>query len=647
MRIARKSVDEVRAATAIEEVVGQYVRLKRAGSALKGLCPFHSEKSPSFHVRADRGFFYCFGCQASGDAIGFLQQIEGLAFAEAVVTLAERAGIELVYEGREGAVQDDGRRALYAVLAFAQARFAEWLWGEGGAAGRALLQERAVSRDAAEHFGLGFAPPGFQVLTSALERGGFALADAERAGLIAQGQRGYYDRFRSRLVFPVYDLSGHVVAFSGRLVEGAVVEAGASQPPAPKYYNSPESSIYRKSDQMFGLFQQRVALRKASEVVLCEGNFDVVQVASIAGAVGLAPLGTALTERQVAVLRRFSDRVALAFDGDDAGRKATLRALEALLPAGFDVRVLELGTDDPDSLLRREGSAGWERVLAAGRDGVSVVLDHLFADRGRSDVNHYRDVAAEVRRWAAYFEGMAQQVFLEAAVKRFPATLRSKARGVLFQQAARAPGVGARGARPGQGSNARLAGAQSNLDGAVSRMGHEAGGDAGAPEALDIHSVDTLELSLVGAFLDGLSAGSAQGGGQGAGRSLPAELPEVLVDRRLTLLWTWLRQQRDLPRPDDVAALGLPTALGQWVMRRLAEPVSDEASAPAALLQVVSAWQLRSAKAALREESALLMAAMRAGDQEASEAHQERIANLQRRVLQLQSLKTVASESAS
>ncbi len=643
MRIARKSVDEVRDATAIEEVVGQYVRLKRAGSALKGLCPFHSEKSPSFHVRADRGFFYCFGCQANGDAIGFLQQIEGLSFAEAVVALAERAGIELVYEGREGAVQDDGRRTLYAVLAFAQARFAEWLWSDGGAAGRELLQARDVPREVAEHFGIGFAPGGFQVLTAALEREGFSLADAERAGLIAQGQRGYYDRFRSRLVFPVYDLSGHVVAFSGRLIEGAAGEMVTSHSPAPKYYNSPESSIYRKSDQMFGLFQQRVALRKANEVILCEGNFDVIQVASIAGAVGLAPLGTALTERQVAVLRRFIDRVVLAFDGDEAGRKATLRALEALLPAGFDVRVLELGTDDPDSLLRREGSAGWERVLSAGRDGVDVVLDHLFADRGRSDVNHYRDVSVEVRRWAEHFEGMAQQVFLEAAVKRFPVTLRTRARGILFQQSGRPQSVASvRPGSPTPGSQLRRSNAQPASD-AATRAEQNTDGQVGGLDGLDIQSIDTLELSLIGAFLDGLSAGTAQG----PKYSLPAELPEALVDRRLTLLWTWLRQQQDLPRPDDIAALGLPTALGQWVMRRLAEPASDEVSAPAALLQVVNAWQLRGAKLALREASAGLMAAMRACDREASEAHQQRIANLQRRVLRLQSLKTVVSESAS
>jgi DNA primase len=379
--IADELIAEIRDRTDIVALIGEYVDLKQRGANYIGLCPFHNEKTPSFNVRRDRQFFHCFGCQESGDALAFLMRLEGLNFPQAARALAERSGVEIPdSDDREEAERRRERVALerlYAVAEAAAVFYAAQL--EQHPARQAAQQElasRAVLPSSVALFRLGYAPSGWDSLTTFLQQKGHSLADAETLGLIVKRRDrvGYYDRFRHRLMFPIIDLPGRVVAFSGRLLPQAPDPARPDQQ-EPKYVNSPESAVYTKGELLFGLHQARVEIRRNGWAILCEGNFDLVALHQAGLRNAVAPLGTAFTQTQAKLLRRFGPRVTLMFDGDAAGRKAAQAAYPLLSKSDLTGRVAALPPgSDPDSYLRAHGVEALQRLV----DGASGIVEYLI-----------------------------------------------------------------------------------------------------------------------------------------------------------------------------------------------------------------------------------------------------------------------------
>lgn len=381
------TIARIRDRLSIAEIVGESVKLERRGRSLLGLCPFHKEKSPSFHVNEERGRYHCFGCQASGDVFSFVQNIEGLSFIEAIQKLAERAGVQLEEEAspeqrRQRSDEKRREQALYDANLAAAAFFERMLAEHPGAkVARDELTRRQLPlggpADAVlRAFRVGYAPEGWDTLAEHLRRAGIDARAAEAAGLVAPRKSGggYYDRFRQRLMFAVVDLQGRVVAFSGR----ALPSSTPSDEAPAKYINSPETPIYKKRSTVFGLFQARAALRGGAPCVVVEGNFDVVslQARGVAGAV--APLGTAFTEEQGKAIRRFTHDVVFLFDGDRAGKEATQKAREPARAAELRARVARLPDGmDPDDFSRERGSAALGEVIKSAR----TMLDYLIMEQ--------------------------------------------------------------------------------------------------------------------------------------------------------------------------------------------------------------------------------------------------------------------------
>jgi len=388
--IPEETIAEIRERTDILAVVGEYVRLKKRGTNHTGLCPFHNEKTPSFNVNPARGFYHCFGCQASGDVIRFLMQIEGISFPEATRNLAERAGValpETVSVAEDAAVRRarQEKERLVAVMGAALEFFEESLRTHPSAeVARAELEHREIQTDTAQAFRLGYAPPSWDALCTYLEARGHALRDACTLGLVGKRRSGtgYYDRFRSRLQFPVYDVQGQVVAFSGRLLAQPASAANGTSGASgrdfkePKYINSPEGPLYRKGALLFGLHQARVALRRTGWAILCEGNFDLLALHQAGFANVVAPLGTAFTAAQAKLMARYAERVTLIFDGDAAGAKATATAYPLLREANLTGRVAMLPTgEDPDSFVRSRGTEALQGLLDRAPGIVEYLID--------------------------------------------------------------------------------------------------------------------------------------------------------------------------------------------------------------------------------------------------------------------------------
>jgi DNA primase len=400
--ISQETIEAVRHQVSIVSVIGDRVRLERKGQTYLGLCPFHKEKTPSFNVNPERGFFYCFGCQASGNVISFIQQLDNLTFPEAVRELAERAGITVAETGS----LDEQKREAEA------RRRKDELFGAGNVAAEYFercLQQHALAKyalaelarrqlepgrnpmvaDALRAFRVGYAPYGWEGLSRHLRQLGFNLRAAETVGLIGERKSGdgHYDRFRHRLMFAVLDLQGRVIAFSGRALEeptaddlraaglAPTAQGGAAPEPPAKYYNSAESPIYRKREVVFGLFQARQAVREQDRCVVVEGNFDVLSLHAQGLRNVVAPLGTAFTVEQAKQITRYTRNVTFLFDGDAAGQRATGAAREPCQKEGILPRVASLPQGvDPDELAREQGVAAVERVLSGSRP----LLEHLI-----------------------------------------------------------------------------------------------------------------------------------------------------------------------------------------------------------------------------------------------------------------------------
>lgn len=395
----RSDIDAVLARVDIVSLIEQYATLKRVGRSFKGLCPFHQEKTPSFHVNPDIGRWHCFGqCSEGGDAIKFVQKIENLSFPEALERLALRAGVTLTkFQSRSGSSSDTGQAAsseagerdrLYRINALALGFYRETL-GRAAEA-RAYLQGRDLSHAMQEAFQIGYAADDWEGLTAFLSRKGVSLADAERAGLVSKNERGgYYDKLRGRLIFPIFDVQERPVAFGGRLI-------GEAKPGQPKYWNSPETPVFSKSKTLYGLWRARKAISSQEQSVVVEGYTDVVAAHQAGFENVVATLGTSLTEEHVRILGRLAQTVLLAFDADSAGLKAAFRAAEMFEAQDVEVRVLDLPEgDDPDSLLRSGRRAVFEQAMENPLPLVEYRLQRLVR---RSPLETERDRVALFRK---------------------------------------------------------------------------------------------------------------------------------------------------------------------------------------------------------------------------------------------------------
>ena len=362
--IPDRVLDDIQSRVDIAEVIGRYVPLKRAGRHFKALCPFHKERTPSFHVNTDKQIFHCFGCGVGGNVFGFLMQQERVTFPEAVRQLAQQAGVLIPDELAR--LERSEREPLLDIVEKA-CRFYErgLAHPRAGAVARQYLRSRGVMAKTIEAFRLGAAPDSWDGLWQAAKKSRMAEGLMERAGLIVPGSQGWRDRFRQRVIFPIQDVRGRVIGFGGRSLAGQ----------EPKYLNSPETVVYSKGRHLFGLRQAKEAIGKVREAVVVEGYFDCVIVWQFGIEQVVSPLGTAFTAEQARLLRRFTDHVVLAFDPDAAGEAATLRGIDILVEAGFHIRVAQLPSSvDPDEYLRAHGAEAFQRLLAQGPSMIEWLI---------------------------------------------------------------------------------------------------------------------------------------------------------------------------------------------------------------------------------------------------------------------------------
>lgn len=488
--IGQETIDRVRRETKIVELVGESVKLQRRGRSFTGLCPFHKEKTPSFHVNSERGFYHCFGCHASGDAIKFVQETEGLDFVEAVRSLAERAGIDIIEnesddERKQQAELKRRQQELYDIGDRAAEYFERMLrehpladHAQAELARRGLTPESPTDTmaDALQAFRLGYAPYGWDGLVRFLKEQGLSARAAETVGLLAPRKNGpgHYDRFRHRLMFAVIDVQGRVVAFSGRALSEPTAEelrqkgiesmgGGAQEAPA-KYVNSPESPVYKKREAVFGLYQSRQALRSGEPCLVVEGNFDVVSLHARGIRNVVAPLGTAFTVEQARQIRRFTSDVVLMFDGDSAGKRATNASREPCLQAELTAKVVSLPVGiDPDDFVRERGAAAVQQLLKNAQGILEYLIDAALPEEFLSEGAEARAKRIEyvkkligsekdpmTRRWAEDFANRIAAGRLKAAIDnpQDTITLQTLSRALSAPPLTSGPGRGGSGAPP-------------------------------------------------------------------------------------------------------------------------------------------------------------------------------------------------------
>ena len=372
MSLSPAFLDELRARISLSAVISRTTRLTKAGHEFKACCPFHNEKSPSFTVNDAKGFYHCFGCGAHGDAIRWMTDQRGLSFMDAVKELASEAGLEVPAPDPRAAQAAEQRDGLHDVMAATQAWFVERLASPEGERARAYLATRGFDAHTVSRFGFGYAPEGRQALKAALSQ--FPEEKLIEAGLrIAVDDKEPYDRFRGRLMLPIEDARGRVIAFGGRILDAAKTDA-------PKYLNSPDTPLFDKGRTLYNLHRAGPLSRQSGRLVVVEGYMDVIALAAAGIGDAVAPLGTALTERQIELLWRLVEVPVLCFDGDAAGQRAAMRAVVRALPLlrpAHSLRIVRLPAGlDPDDLLKREGPQAMERILGEAGSLLDMLWTH-------------------------------------------------------------------------------------------------------------------------------------------------------------------------------------------------------------------------------------------------------------------------------
>jgi DNA primase len=396
--ITQNSIEQLLNVVNIEDVVGDFVALKRSGPRYKGCCPFHDEKTPSFVVSPSIGIYKCFGCQKGGNAIQFMMDIENLNFVEAAKSLAKRFGVELeeTHVENQDAHQEAQRQreSIQAAVDFAQGFFVSQLFDgeEGKSIGLPYFKERGFTVETIKKWGLGYSPESWEALAGHSKVKGFHAEVMVQAGLLKLRDNGtHYDLFRHRVMFSIYSVTGKVIAFAGRKM--------SSTDPSPKYVNSPETELYKKSDVLFGLFQAKNAIKKADKVYMTEGYTDVITLSQAGIENVVASSGTALTPGQIKLLKRFTDNVTVVYDGDAAGIKASIRGIDLLLQDGLNVRVVSLPEgQDPDSFCQQLGGDAFQAYLNANEQTFIHFKAKLLIDESKHDPLKKSDAVREILR---------------------------------------------------------------------------------------------------------------------------------------------------------------------------------------------------------------------------------------------------------
>jgi DNA primase len=544
-RYATEVREQIRAATDIVQLVGERVALRRAGRAFKGLCPFHAEKTPSFTVNPEREMWHCFGCNRGGDAFAFVMEMDRLTFPEALEALADRAGIELPTPERSE--RDDALDRIYQANGLAAEYFQASLKTPAGEGARAYLEGRGFAGEVLDRYQVGWAPEGWEGLTSSLSKL-LPVRVLEDAGLsMRRGDgSGHYDRFRNRIMFPVWAGPGRIAGFGARALR---------EEDSPKYINSPETPAFRKGSLLFGLTQARRAIRERRQALVVEGYLDAMRLAASGMEHVVSTCGTALTAEQARMLARLDAEAVLVYDGDDAGIRAADRALEPLLEAGLSVRVLVLPAgEDPDSFVRKEGADALRQRLESAGDVPAFLAESRLRQsdaanppaeaRARRLVELLARVGDPIRRRlllrrGAEAFGIEETVLLEALERR-----KTPGRARAGRAAAEARGAGA-APQGGAGVGALQAG-------------------SGISEASTLEPLDPIDREIAGRALteEGALAALVERGGERCVRG------EALR----ALLRPWLELGRP-PLPDELSGLTSESALARAVLAEL--PTED------------------------------------------------------------------------
>lgn len=358
-------IDELIAQNPIEDVVGQYVSLKRSGANMFGLCPFHGEKTASFSVAPDKGIYYCFGCHKGGGVVNFMMEVEGLSYPDAVRSLAKRVGME-VPDDEQYQSRYRQQERLWAICKEAARFYHEQLYSPAGANCLEYVNKRGLSKSIITRFGIGYAPDSWNALINTLKKKGYTEEELKGADLVGEKNGHIYDRFRNRLMFPIIDVRGNVIGFGGRVLDDST----------PKYLNTSETLIFNKRKNLFGMNLAKKT--KQGSLILVEGNVDVVALHQYGFDNAVASLGTSLTEEQATLISRYVDQVVLIYDGDEAGQRATQRAIPILEKAGLKIKVLQIqGAKDPDEYLKKYGADKFKLLLEGSANRVEYQLNAI------------------------------------------------------------------------------------------------------------------------------------------------------------------------------------------------------------------------------------------------------------------------------
>ena len=411
--ISRETIEEILYRTDIQTLIGGHVNLKRAGSNLKGLCPFHSEKSPSFTVYPADNSFYCFGCGVGGDAISFVMKMENVDYPDAVQILAKRAGITVIDDNKDkysnGPKIDKER--IYKMNVDAAKYFNAQLFKDDPDSRAALeyfTKERRLSLSTIKHFGLGFAPNSYDAFSKYMLSRGYTYDELVAGFLAGKSERGtYYETFRNRVMFPIIDVSGNVIAFGGRVMDDS----------KPKYLNTSDTPAFKKSRHLFALnFAKNHA---AEQMILCEGYMDVIALHAAGFENAVATLGTAITSEQARIFAKYTKKVIITYDSDNAGQTAADKAMRLLSEAGVDVRVLKLsGAKDPDEYIKKFGTDSFRKVISESKSGFEFKMDKVLAAHDVSIAEEKIKAATEICSLiAGYYSGVEREIYILSAAK--------------------------------------------------------------------------------------------------------------------------------------------------------------------------------------------------------------------------------------
>ena len=373
MALSESFLQDLRLKTDIYDVISTYVTLKKRGSTYVGLCPFHNEKTPSFTVYPDTQSFYCFGCAAGGDAVGFMKRIENLDYIDAVKALAQRAGMQMPEENTYDDSLAKKRRKILEINRESARFFNSYMMSEAGKVGHNYFLNRGLSEKTIKRFGLGFAPDSWDALLKHLKGLGYSIGDMVDAGVVKKGQKGYYDNFRNRVMTPIIDVRGNVIAFGGRVLDDS----------KPKYINTGDTLVYKKTNELFAL---NLAKDSGSEtMILCEGYMDVIAMHQAGFTNAVAGCGTALTSEQVRLISRYAKEVILAYDADEAGQKARDKAINLFSQTDIKIKIPILsGGKDPDEIIKNVGRERFKGMLEGASNETEFAIVNL---RGKRNIN--------------------------------------------------------------------------------------------------------------------------------------------------------------------------------------------------------------------------------------------------------------------